>query len=141
MTRISYFLSLRKFLCLGGPLLCLEDKTIKQVQPEFNPAARTPDSNGSCSFWLAFLFCCFRPKAVYSLNFICVVQTRREHNGRCRIIEKGAEKDFQLVTTYNLFWLCNCSPSDCQPGVHDSATHIQATQSLLLTCICGVRHE
>ncbi|XP_017268395.1 WD repeat- and FYVE domain-containing protein 4 isoform X2 [Kryptolebias marmoratus] len=35
----------RKFLCLGDPLLCLEDKTTKQVQPELDPEARTSNSD------------------------------------------------------------------------------------------------
>uniref|UniRef100_A0A3Q3BBW3 Alfy-like armadillo-like repeat domain-containing protein n=1 Tax=Kryptolebias marmoratus TaxID=37003 RepID=A0A3Q3BBW3_KRYMA len=41
----------RKFLCLGDPLLCLEDKTTKQVQPELDPEARTSNSDGTYLFY------------------------------------------------------------------------------------------
>ncbi|XP_024660429.2 WD repeat- and FYVE domain-containing protein 4 isoform X1 [Maylandia zebra] len=36
----------RKFLCLGDPLMCLGDKTAKQIQSECNPETNGPVSNG-----------------------------------------------------------------------------------------------
>lgn len=44
---VSYFFILRKFLCLGNPLMCLADKTAMQL-----PLAKAPVSNGKYLFIL-----------------------------------------------------------------------------------------
>ncbi|XP_045926188.1 WD repeat- and FYVE domain-containing protein 4 isoform X1 [Micropterus dolomieu] len=40
---------LRKFLCLGDPLMCLADKTAMQLQQEGHPLLKAPVSNGHSS--------------------------------------------------------------------------------------------
>lgn len=47
---------LRKFLCLGDPLMCLGDKTAKQIQSECNPETNGPVSNGTHVSGFVFFF-------------------------------------------------------------------------------------
>lgn len=55
-----YFFLLRKFLCLGQPLMCLADKVAMRLQLDCHPPVKAPVSNGTYLFCynnLIFLSC------------------------------------------------------------------------------------